>query len=244
MQHAVSAWIVDPVALFREGLRLLLQQAEVKVPWCNDAPPDLSHVADFADTSGILIIGSALEEARQHIAAVRRAAPDMRVVLLIDTSQSIQLADAMQCGADTVVPRNSSIEALVYTLRLVREGAAVFPRAVVRDFGTAPQPGPVLAELHRPAVAPDAGPLLPGVGLSERETMVLMWLRDGLPNKEIARRMDITEATVKVHVKAILRKARMRNRTQVACWASRQPSFDRMGPAPAPVESLHLDAAG
>jgi two-component system nitrate/nitrite response regulator NarL len=50
---------------------------------------------------------------------------------------------------------------------------------------------------------------------------VLEQLLNGLQNKEIARRLGITEATVKVHVKAILRKARVRNRTQVAMWASR-----------------------
>ena len=47
-----------------------------------------------------------------------------------------------------------------------------------------------------------------------------MGLREGQPNKEIARGLGITEATVKVHVKAILRKARVRNRTQVALWAA------------------------
>jgi two-component system nitrate/nitrite response regulator NarL len=58
-------------------------------------------------------------------------------------------------------------------------------------------------------------------GLSARELSVLHWLRDGLSNKEIARALGITEATVKVHVKAILRKVQVRNRTQVAMWASR-----------------------
>jgi two-component system nitrate/nitrite response regulator NarL len=244
MLQEVSVWIVEPVALFREGLRLLLQRAEVKVGWCDDVPPDPTRRPDPADATTILVTGGGLAQARQHIAAVRRTAPDMRVVLLVDTSQSVLLAEAMQCGADTVVPRNCSINSLIYTLRLVQEGAAVFPRDVVRDLGATTAPRPAPADMSLPAmVEHDPTPFPPGVGLSERETMVLMWLRDGLPNKEIARRMGITEATVKVHVKAILRKARMRNRTQVACWASRQPSFDRMVTGPGPVASLRLDAA-
>ena len=59
-------------------------------------------------------------------------------------------------------------------------------------------------------------PGMPGVAL------VLTGLREGLPNKQIARSLGIAEATVKVHVKAILRKARVRNRTQAAIWASQQ----------------------
>src|SRR6185436_13896454 len=56
-------------------------------------------------------------------------------------------------------------------------------------------------------------------GLSEREEQVLRDLVKGLPNKMIARKRDIAEATVKVHLKSILRKIRMANRTQAAIWA-------------------------
>jgi two-component system nitrate/nitrite response regulator NarL len=55
--------------------------------------------------------------------------------------------------------------------------------------------------------------------LSEREIQILDGLVQGYANKVIARRCHITEATVKVHMKSILRKIRVRNRTQVAIWA-------------------------
>jgi len=55
--------------------------------------------------------------------------------------------------------------------------------------------------------------------LSERETQILDGLVRGYANKVIARRCDITEATVKVHMKSILRKFRVGNRTQAAIWA-------------------------
>ena len=56
-------------------------------------------------------------------------------------------------------------------------------------------------------------------GLSEREEQVLRDLVRGLPNKMIARKRDMAEATVKVHMKSILRKLRVANRTQGAIWA-------------------------
>ncbi|TIV05318.1 MAG: hypothetical protein E5W02_28205, partial [Mesorhizobium sp.] len=55
--------------------------------------------------------------------------------------------------------------------------------------------------------------------LSNREKSILSCLIEGESNKTIARKIDIAEATVKVHVKAILRKIRVRNRTQAAVWA-------------------------
>ena len=57
------------------------------------------------------------------------------------------------------------------------------------------------------------------VNLSEREIEILRCLILGYANKVISRRLDISEATVKVHVKAILRKLRVSNRTQAAIWA-------------------------
>ena len=57
-------------------------------------------------------------------------------------------------------------------------------------------------------------------GLSRRETSILRLLMQGTSNKVIARQLVITEATVKVHIKAILRKLRLHNRTQAAMWAS------------------------
>jgi DNA-binding CsgD family transcriptional regulator len=54
---------------------------------------------------------------------------------------------------------------------------------------------------------------------AEREEQILRNLVKGLPNKIIARKLDIAEATVKVHIKSVLRKIRMANRTQAAIWA-------------------------
>jgi len=56
--------------------------------------------------------------------------------------------------------------------------------------------------------------------LSTRESQILNCLTDGAPNKVIARKLDVAEATVKVHIKAILRKIGATNRTQAAMWAT------------------------
>jgi two-component system nitrate/nitrite response regulator NarL len=55
--------------------------------------------------------------------------------------------------------------------------------------------------------------------LTKRETSILRALTEGKSNKEIALRLVITESTIKVHMKVLLRKLRLRNRTQAAMWA-------------------------
>jgi two-component system nitrate/nitrite response regulator NarL len=70
------------------------------------------------------------------------------------------------------------------------------------------------------AVANEQTPPDPRVNkLSPREAVILHSLMGGDPNKVIARKLDITEATIKVHVKSILRKIGAANRTQAALWA-------------------------
>ncbi len=87
------------------------------------------------------------------------------------------------------------------------------------------------------------------LGLSERETQILQCLVEGCANKLIARRLDIAEATVKVHIKGLLRKINVNNRTQAAIWALNQsvslgqvsrdaPIVDPAPPAPSAEPAL------
>jgi two-component system nitrate/nitrite response regulator NarL len=60
--------------------------------------------------------------------------------------------------------------------------------------------------------------------LSTRQAAILQALIDGTPNKVIAQQLKLSEATVKLHVKAVLRKINVRNRTQAAVWAIKHAS--------------------
>jgi two-component system nitrate/nitrite response regulator NarL len=78
--------------------------------------------------------------------------------------------------------------------------------------------------MHSDRLLP-ADPLDPN--LSAREEEILRYIGEGYPNKIIARKLGIMEGTVKVHVKAILRKARVGNRTQAAIWFMNNPALTR-----------------
>jgi two-component system, NarL family, nitrate/nitrite response regulator NarL len=225
VHHKIPAMIIDPIELFREGLRRILQEANFDPVWCSDHPPVGPLRGLSGQVSLHLIIGTEIEEAIVQIAEVRRIYPISRVVLLLDPVSHFQFAAAIRCGIATVLSRSSSCEALVGTLKLILDGITVMPSNLLDTL---------LEPLHFPGVVAHA--MVPessyggsvssmltqrASGLSARELSVLHRLRDGLSNKEIARVLGITEATVKVHVKAILRKAQVRNRTQVAMWASK-----------------------
>ncbi|HTZ81442.1 MAG TPA: response regulator transcription factor [Stellaceae bacterium] len=80
---------------------------------------------------------------------------------------------------------------------------------------------PLAAELHRAAEDPDAALVAGLARLTPQQVRVLMMMSDGLLNKQIAHLLDVTEATVKAHVSAILQKVGVDNRTQAVIVARR-----------------------
>jgi DNA-binding NarL/FixJ family response regulator len=81
-----------------------------------------------------------------------------------------------------------------------------------------PQQQPVLTVIDKPEPSEERGNGNGAHLLSSREMRILELVSEGLSNKEIARRLCITESTCKVHLKAILRKLQCKNRTQAAIW--------------------------
>jgi two-component system nitrate/nitrite response regulator NarL len=132
--------------------------------------------------------------------------PARLVVLSGETSDELLYA-SLQAGADAHLAKTASFDTLRHALRLVRLGEAVFPSRALELLEERPvEP----AELWE-------GPA-PG-RLSQREMQILCCLLAGNSNKVIARRLAITESTVKMHFKNLMRKIHAQNRTQAAVWA-------------------------
>jgi two-component system nitrate/nitrite response regulator NarL len=119
--------------------------------------------------------------------------------------------------------------AFIKSLELVMMGETIFPPAFLSfvldlesEHVCEPVPGD---ESNKTILIAAEDALAPQ--LSSREKSVLLCLIIGDSNKCIARKMDIAEATVKVHVKAILRKIRVQNRTQAAIWGMNHGSLVR-----------------
>lgn len=209
--------LIDESRLFREGLRRI----------CEDWPFQIGlEASSFADLecdgmSGeapapkpdLVLIdtpqdGRAL---REELVRVREQFPDARLVVLTDHMKLDRLAIAMAAGVDGYLLKNLSGAALLQSLRLVLQGEKVFPT--------------LLAELlvnGRIAVGADfmaVGRADADPALSNREREILQCLANGYSNKKIANVLELTESRVKGHLKALLRRIRVQNRTQAAIWA-------------------------
>lgn len=168
-----------------------------------------------------LCLIEANQDAKQVSEAVRRAKerfPRARVVALADQLDVRRVRLVLDAGVDGFCLTGASREVLIKSLELVMLGETILPtvviRAVLDRMAQSPEPA-----FEGRVASPDS--MDPRVQkLSNREVEVLDCLRDGSSNKIIARKLDISEATIKVHVKAVLRKIGAANRTQAAMWAA------------------------
>jgi two-component system nitrate/nitrite response regulator NarL len=150
-----------------------------------------------------------VEDTGDEIQACQSAMPDAKIVILSNDFNFDLMFEAFKAGVDAYIVKRVDCAALIGSLKLVHLGEKVMPSELVSGF-PARWTGRVLPSMpERDAISL----------LSDREIETLRYLILGSPNKVIAGHLDISEATVKVHVKAILRKLGAQNRTQAAIWA-------------------------
>lgn len=211
----VTTALIGENSLIRTGLQHILSGTPFVL-----AEEALVAGSIWHEPPGLFIIDA--NQDAGHVPAVARqvkeAHPQARVVALADHFDARFVCLGLAAGLDGFCLTASGREVLIKSFELVMLGETVVPSTMVRSIlARATQSLPD----HRDSMGSEINPSnLNGCNLTGREAEVLNYLRDGSPNKIIARKLDISEATIKVHVKAVLRKIGAANRTQAAMWAA------------------------
>ncbi|MGO4172601.1 LuxR C-terminal-related transcriptional regulator [Bosea sp. TAF32] len=158
-----------------------------------------------------------------EIELVKDQHPNVPIAVVTDHYEPNEPALAFKAGASGYLANVISCDSFVKSIELVMLGETVFPPAFPSSAASSAKknrrPKAVPVPNDDEQVASCSPPESAGAPLlSPREMAILRCLIEGDANKSIARKIDIAEATVKVHVKAILRKIRVQNRTQAAIW--------------------------
>ena len=200
---SIRVVLADDQALVRSGIEMLL-----------DAEPDLEIVAAVPDGEQAV---RAVADLRPDVAvidvrmpildgveATRRivaADPDARVVILSAHADEARILDALREGARGYVLKHGDPHDVPRAVRAAYAG----------DVVLGPEAGRVLLEDSRRRSQP--------VDLTPREREILQLVGQGLANKQIARRLDITERTVKSHMTRVFQRIGVTDRVQAALWA-------------------------
>ncbi|CAO3354526.1 LuxR C-terminal-related transcriptional regulator [Azospirillum melinis] len=206
---AINVFLIDANKLFREGMKRLFEGTPFNVVGeAGSLREGLSTLGTGQNPDLILIdLPSGADEEVEAMRSLREEHPSIRIVILTNDLETRRLSAALGAGAGGYLLKDIACEALMQSLKLVMMGEKVFPTH--------------LAELLVSGRTEDMGAELPTrrKGLSQREVQILRCLLNGNSNKMIANHLSITEATVKVHLKSLLRKINASNRTQAAIWA-------------------------
>jgi two-component system nitrate/nitrite response regulator NarL len=188
--------LIETNRLFREGLKHLLADTRFAVE------AEFSTIEQAV--GGVVSSGLVITSEAGNLQRIRSAYPETCIVVLANDLVVDALRDAMTAGVDGYLMKDVSPEALIQSLELVMMGEKVFPTnlaSMLINLDSTPSPMKSVR------------------GLSPREQDILQALVSGSSNKVIAFKLGITEATVKVHLKTLLRKIDVNNRTQAAIWA-------------------------
>lgn len=196
MVTCAKVLVADDHAVFREGLRLLMEARgfAAEVLEAADAATVEALVADHADID--LAVLDLYMPGMEGLALVRRlqaARPDMPLVVLTASERRQDLRAVLEVGATGFIPKSYAIADILAALRRVLVGESFFPA----DWLGPEDP---------------AAPTLEIIPLSPRQRQVLALIAEGLSNKNIADRLDTALPTVKNHVANILERLGTTNR--------------------------------
>ena len=197
-------------------------------PSCSGGDPRQGARVGNQTTLLTVDVGDDPKGAAAQIGLLKARYPNARVAVIADYYHRADLVAAYRAGANACFVKDMTCGAFIKTIESVLNGETILPPELLPFIDDDDE-----HHKHIPtaAITPNTngttanGTALSAIGiepvprLSTRERCILRCMVGGDSNKVIARKIDIAEATVKVHVKAILRKIRLSNRTQAAIWA-------------------------
>lgn len=205
-QHSIL--IIDDHPLFRKGVAELISM-NTTLSLVGEAASGEEGLALAITLNPELILLDLNMKGMDGIAtlkAIKEADLDSRVIMLTVSDSEEHVVSAIRAGADGYLLKDMEPEDILKNLVSAAEGQLVVDDKLSRLLAYA------LRKETRPKDTKEAG-------LTEREKEIVELTALGLSNKLIARKLNITEGTVKVHIKHLLKKLQLRSRVEIAIWA-------------------------
>ena len=212
MPDKIRVLIADDHAVVREGLRSFLGvQDDIEVvAEASDGEEAIRKVQ--ASTPDVVVMDLVMPrlDGVEAIGQIRATNPDVKIIVLTSFADDDKMLAAVRAGATGYLLKDAKPQELGDAIRAANRGEALVHPAVA-------------ARLMREVAAKDTAP---SHSLTARELEVLRLVARGLPNKQIARELEIAEKTVKTHVSNILQKLDLHDRTQAVVYALREGIVD------------------
>jgi two-component system nitrate/nitrite response regulator NarL len=204
----INVVLVGTNNLFRQGLRRLLDPSQFSVAGEARDLATLGALLEEGRAPALVVaeLNGCHETDVNSLRGLRANYRDLRIVILANELCVSDMARLLRAGADGYLVNELSAEAFSLSLLLVMKGEKALPSTLASMLANDCNTGNgalIEAQKH----------------LTEREKQILKCLLNAYSNKHIARALNISEGTVKVHLKSLMKKISAGNRTQAALWA-------------------------
>jgi DNA-binding NarL/FixJ family response regulator len=207
--------LADDHSLFREGLLYVLKElgTDPDVVQAADYPSALDAAAHNPDLDlALLDLNMPGMNPVLGVRTFRARFPVLPVIVLSASESAEDVKHALDCGALGYIPKSATASVMLSAIKLVLAGGVYLPTLLLNNTGCVAEPVPT-------SKSAESGARAAPRGLTERQLQVLALLSEGKPNKVIARTLDITEGTVKIHLVAIFQALGVKNRTEAVIAA-------------------------
>ncbi|MDQ9090150.1 two-component system response regulator NarL [Pseudoalteromonas haloplanktis] len=205
--NVATIMLVDDHPLFRKGLNQLIEfESELKVVSEHSNGKDAIAAAQDIDPDIILLdLNMQGMDGLETVKELRNQGVSSRIIMLSVSDNDEDVITAITNGADGYLLKDMEPEDIVEQIKQAAIGRMAISERLTHILAAA---------LRKPNRKPDN----PLSGLTSRELEILKLIAKGLSNKLIARELDISDGTVKVHVKHLLKKLNFRSRVEAAVW--------------------------
>lgn len=218
MPDPIRVLLVDDHALFRSGIKSLLQRHPEFdiVGEAGDGMEGVKRAGQLKPDVVLLDLHMPGLSGRDAAAMMAEESPNSHVLMLTVSEDAEDLIETLRAGACGYLLKNIEADALIAAINKAAEGESVISPQMMGKLlkGVRGELPPKTAA--QTVVASELNKLSP------REREILTFLARGQSNKEIARKLELAESTVKIHVQNVLRKLNLTSRVQAAVFAVEQ----------------------
>jgi len=210
MSEKIRVLLVDDHTLFRSGIKSLLQRNDdfEVVGEAGDGLEGIKRVRSLKPDVALLDLHMPGVSGLEAVKVISEEMPEVNVLMLTVSEDAQDLMDALRAGASGYLLKNIETDTLIEAIRKAAQGESVVSQQMTAKLiqGVRNPPKQEAAAVERDRFSP-------------RERDILASLAQGESNKEIARKLNLAESTVKIHVQNIFKKPNMSSRVQVALYA-------------------------
>ena len=199
--------LADDHALFRDGLILNIKQQNIDADIISSGSyREALEALKHTPCPEVIILDLDMPDMnwQQGLSLLQKTSPKSKIIIVSAIEDGTTIKQVMSKGVKGYIPKRLDPKVIMAAIKLVLEGGTYLPPQLLKNIST------------KTAKNKDKKSLL-----TPRQKEVLQYIAQGLSNKQIAYEMQISEATVKLHINALLKALKANNRTQALIMAQK-----------------------